>query len=491
MTRVETTLHDDEAGTVEDRQAADRDRLFELSLDMLCVASFDGTLRRLSPSWARLLGHPVDALLSKGLLDLVHPDDQTTTEAALARLSAGESAVSFENRCRCADGSYRWMHWKAAPSSEEGLVYAVARDITAAKEADQSLRHANSELQRRLDELQEIRRETDILSEMGEVMQACLSAEEAVSAVRAYGSAFFARRLAAVYFTAPSGDHARRIAAWGGDALPEAFEVHQCWGMRRGRTHDLIPPITGPRCSHVRGMEATVCAPMVAQGEPLGIVFAAEERGGDPLAMRRSAVAFADHLALGMANLRLRDSLRSNAIRDPATGLFNRRYMEESARREFGRADRRQKPVGVMMVDIDHFKAFNDRHGHHAGDRRLGDVARFLELSTRVEDIVCRYGGEEFVVIMPEAPFEACLHRAERLREGVKTAVGGARSEAPVTVSIGVASYPAHGGDIVEVLQSADAALYRAKRGGRDRVAPAGSDDKITPTHTVELERAG
>ena len=461
--------------------AVDQDRLFELSLDLFCVLGFDGLARRLNMSWTRILGHPLDALMLEPLVEIVHPDDQEATAAEFARLAAGERSVSFENRCRCADGTYRWIHWTAAPSVPDRLVYAVARDVTSAKEADQSLRGANRELSRRIHELQEIRRESEILSEMSEVIQACVSSDEALDAVRAYGAAFFSRRPAAVYMLAPSGDHVRRSASWAADHLPEAFEVHQCWGLRRGRTHDVIAPVHGPRCSHVNGIETSVCAPMTAQGEPLGIVFAAEGEGtedDDPLAIRRSAVAFADHLSLGMANLRLRDSLRNNAIRDPATGLYNRRYMEESARREFGRADRRGTPVGVLMVDIDHFKRFNDRHGHHSGDLRLAGVARYLQHATRAEDIVCRYGGEEFLIIMPEAPLDACVRRADELREGIADAPfqtpGGA--DGAVTVSIGVSSYPTHGGDLVEVLRSVDAALYQAKRDGRNRVVCADPD---------------
>ncbi len=176
-----------------------------------------------------------------------------------------------------------------------------------------------------------------------------------------------------------------------------------------------------------------------------------------------------------LANLELRETLRSQAIRDPLTNLFNRRYMDETLVRELSRVKRKEAPLSVIMIDVDHFKRLNDTAGHAAGDEVLRRVAEELASAVRREDVACRYGGEEFALIMPELTIEGAVERAEKLRRAVEdlfVEVGG-RRVGPVTASFGVACYPMHGSSGEALLQVADEALYRAKTGGRNRVVAA------------------
>ena len=172
---------------------------------------------------------------------------------------------------------------------------------------------------------------------------------------------------------------------------------------------------------------------------------------------------------------RLELAVAEQAIRDPLTGLFNRRYMDETLARELDRAQRRDLPVSVIMLDIDHFKRLNDTYGHAAGDAALRRFAQILLGSVRREDVPCRFGGEEFAVIMPEMPPDKARERAEAWRaevEKMQVELGGA-SIGSVSVSAGVASFPEHGATGTEILDAADRALYRAKSGGRNRVVMA------------------
>jgi diguanylate cyclase (GGDEF)-like protein len=157
------------------------------------------------------------------------------------------------------------------------------------------------------------------------------------------------------------------------------------------------------------------------------------------------------------------------------TGLFNRRYMQESLDRELRRAQRRRMPMGVIMIDIDHFKRFNDTFGHAAGDELLREMGTFLQGQTRAEDIACRYGGEEFALILLDASAEDTEERAKLLREeAARLRVEyGHEPLGNITISVGVAVFPDHGGAAETLLKAADAALYRAKAGGRDRVMVA------------------
>ena len=177
-------------------------------------------------------------------------------------------------------------------------------------------------------------------------------------------------------------------------------------------------------------------------------------------------------------NLLLAESeelLREQSVRDALTGLFNRRYLEETLERELRRAERSDTAVGVIMLDIDHFKRFNDAHGHAAGDAVLRAIGGFLNASVRAADIACRYGGEEFTLILLDASQPMVRGRAEQLREDVKSLhvqYGGRGLEA-VSLSLGVSFFPDHGPTGAAVLRASDAALYRAKREGRDRVVVA------------------
>jgi diguanylate cyclase (GGDEF)-like protein len=180
-------------------------------------------------------------------------------------------------------------------------------------------------------------------------------------------------------------------------------------------------------------------------------------------------------IALAVSNLNLREALRLQAIRDPLTGLYNRRYMQEFLEREIHRARRRGRPLAVMMLDLDNFKRYNDTFGHPAGDEALRFVGDTLLLSVRSEDLACRYGGEEFCVILPECSLQQAAVRAEEIRTRLKELHSERASEIPgvITVSIGVAAFEETTDKGNLLLKFADDALYQAKRAGRDRVVVA------------------
>lgn len=167
----------------------------------------------------------------------------------------------------------------------------------------------------------------------------------------------------------------------------------------------------------------------------------------------------------------LRDLLREQAMRDALTGLYNRRYLEEMLTREVARAEREHEKIGILMLDIDYFKNFNDTYSHRAGDELLRAMGQMLQAKTRRSDITCRYGGEEFIIILPDAGAEDCRQRAEEIRQMFKELTIDYQGQTlSTTISIGVAVYPDHGLTGDNVLAGADQALYQAKRTGRDRV---------------------
>jgi diguanylate cyclase (GGDEF)-like protein len=261
------------------------------------------------------------------------------------------------------------------------------------------------------------------------------------------------------------------------------YPASTCRALREGRTHVVEEVTSGTLCEHLPkpAPGAYLCSPLPAQGRALGVIYVAslstEDRptGGVSEAKQRLAEAVAAQLGLGLANVKLREVLRIQSIHDPLTGLFNRRYMEETLEREVHRARRAGRPMSVLMVDIDRFKEKNDVFGHEGGDAVLREFGRLLREHLRKEDIPCRYGGEEFILVLPDAALQGAVRRAEQLREAVKRlsipCEGGKIGS--LTVSIGVAAFPEHGHDGHALLQAADTALYQAKREGRDRVSVA------------------
>ena len=213
--------------------------------------------------------------------------------------------------------------------------------------------------------------------------------------------------------------------------------------------------------------------PMLAAGELMGMLHLENrDSGARAENVMEQARTLAEHLALSLSNIKLRETLRSQSIRDPLTGLFNRRYMEESLQRDLHRAIRARLPMGMIMMDIDHFKECNDTYGHDAGDAVLRGLGALLQSQVRGADIACRFGGEEFVLILQDAALEVTIRRAEEIRRAVKalTIEYLSRILGMISVSLGVAVFPLHSDSAEGLLRKADKALYKAKHNGRDRV---------------------
>lgn len=381
-------------------------------------------------------------------------------------------------------GGTRWLEVTSGHIDYDGqpATIATAYDITDRKQTQEELLRANSQLKALVDQLEQNNHESTLLSRMTDLLQACPTAEESYSVIEQFFPALFFGQTSALYLFRASRDYLSRVAVAGpysDDTLAATFAPETCWALRLGRPHGALHSGSGPQCTHltVYPPGGYWCVPITAQNTALGILhlqFSAQPAAG-LAAERHLAETVGERLALALANVNLREALRHQAIRDPLTGLFNRRYMQETLDRELSRAQRNQHSLGLLFVDLDHFKHFNDRHGHEAGDTVLRAFGELLRTRLRVEDIVCRYGGEEFVLIMPEAKLEATLERAEALRASVQAlnvlhldqVIGG------VTVSIGLAMFPEHGATGDLLLRAADQALYQAKEKGRDRVEVA------------------
>jgi len=221
------------------------------------------------------------------------------------------------------------------------------------------------------------------------------------------------------------------------------------------------------------GLRCFVCLPLTSHDHRLGVIyFYCTDRDTFIPADIELLATFASLVAQAIENARLYAQMQEQARTDALTGLNNRRTFDALLADELARAQRFNRPVSLLMLDIDHFKRVNDTYGHQAGDVVLKVLGELLGRQARAIDRVCRYGGEEITVILPETGFEIAAKVAERLRAAVEAHPFDINGGAPlrITVSIGVASFPAHADSVQTLVVAADAAMYAAKAGGRNRV---------------------
>ncbi len=263
----------------------------------------------------------------------------------------------------------------------------------------------------------------EFVSQFVEQLQACATPREMYAVAGQICAEIFAPFSGSISILHPSREAFETETRWGGTVGIGTFGPAACLALRSVRPS--VSRQTGPRCAHLAGSDAwgCLCVPMASDGQTAGVIHLSSSdagigRSGDdeledgPL--RHLATIVAAQLSMALANLGLRDSLRQMAIRDPLTGLFNRRYMEETLDRELNRAARSSSEVAIVMIDVDHFKAFNDAHGHEAGDAVLAAVGEVLRRYSRTSDVACRFGGQEFLMILPDCSLAYARLRARR-----------------------------------------------------------------------------
>jgi len=403
--------------------------------------------------------------------------------AALHGAWAGEAAIIRHDGTRLPTSQVLLAHRTA--SGEVDHYSTIIRDITELKRAETMLVSTNQQLVVRTQELEESNRQASILRELGDLLQVCTNDTEAYGVLRRCASQLFPDVHGRLYLLRQSRNAMEIATEWLTSSGDHAFAPNDCWALRRGSPHMSNSGENDLTCHHVQKREhgSDLCVPMHAHGEVLGLLHLSSDSVQLSEAHQRTAEAVAEHVGLALANLHLRETLRNQAIRDALTGLFNRRYLEETLTRELSRARRNRHSVAVMMIDLDHLKLFNDRYGHEAGDVLLHEVGMVLQQNVRVEDVVCRYGGDEFAIVLPDADLQSAARRAQEIADRVKERRIEYRGRplGESTISVGVAASPEHGDRSDELIRAADQALYAAKRAGRDRVQVAEESEEPLP----------
>ena len=457
--------------------------------DAIVSTDTEGLITTWNDAAERLFGYSAAEALGRSGTVLAAPGRGGEMDLTLERLKRQEQ-VRCETQAMTKEGGVLDIGMTAFPVEDRtGKLIgfsAILRDITEQKRAVEE-RQEREILKSQVEELSRRTKEIAALNELGDVLRSAVHLSEAYPLIPRYVRELFPAESGALY-EHNEGHNLLETALHWGDASPpdDAFLPSECWAMRRGQVHEVEEGGSEMVCQHLQPpvSAGSLCIPLMARGTPLGLLLLTGPRQGrlwpDGRGIvgeyrQRLAKMVAQQIASALFDLRLQESLRDKASRDPLTGLFNRRTLEETLHRELYRAARRKSKVGFVLFDLDHFKRFNDRFGHAAGDSALREVSAFIQKHTRAEDIVCRYGGEEFLLVLSDCTPRNLVRRAEDIRAGVKQLrlEHGQRALGDVTLSAGAALFPDHGRTLDDLFQAADAALYQAKKAGRDQIVVA------------------
>jgi diguanylate cyclase (GGDEF)-like protein len=357
------------------------------------------------------------------------------------------------------------------------IYVSMRRTIKQQADSAAAALSSSTQLGQSLENLERRNAEIALLAEMARLLQTEMTQEETLQLASSYCEQLLQGSSGTLYLYRNSADALQLAASWGQSQSSQkpTISPKECWALRRGQPHSVEHPHE-LGCAHYSSTpgidDVHWCLPLSAYGDMLGLLHISQSANQDDLAVSRQfAEAAAEQTALALANGRMRQVLEVQSIKDPLTGLYNRRFMEETLENELAKVRRGASALSLVMIDLDNFKSLNDRYGHAAGDAVLRASAALLLKSIREADVVCRFGGEELVIIMPECSLEDALARAENIRASLEVLnpTEGDQSFS-VTASFGVATTATSGTDRTVLLQKADAALYKAKRAGKNRV---------------------
>ncbi len=398
-------------------------------------------------------------------------------------------------------GYYMW-------SKISGRIQHIADLMTALANGDTSVKSrfltANDEIGRMAQcveifkkntlQRKSLEEESRLLSELNEWLHLSKSLDELFENSRPFLEKLLPETDGAIYIYSNSRDVLDGVAVWRHGEVHAHIRPGDCWALRRGRSYTYGFREIGFRCSHDNQKEQdapSTCFPILADGETVGLMHLSLTQGGDREGFRASlrlARTCAEHLALAIANVQLRDELHNQSVRDPLTGLYNRRFLTDTLLSAIQESRHTSAPLSIVSIDVDHFKRFNDEFGHDAGDTVLRELATILADDTGGNDIACRNGGEEFMLVWPGTDTDAAHVRAEGIRQRVEgqTVRYNDGTLPKVTVSLGIASYGVHGSGIQELMRAADDALYEAKHAGRNQCVIASANRGVAAQSEAE-----
>jgi len=465
------------------------ERVYQQFLDTtaegIWIIDREGGTTFVNQTMAENLGYTTAEMLGKNFLDFMRPEDKPTALEKLNSRLAGNSEVHdfcFLHK----NGSEIWflLATNSLQDAQGQITGALGMftNITEKKQMEIDLRISNEKLNATISELEKINANYALLNNLNDFLQACKTKEEAYKIIPQFLQKLFPTTNGAIFELNAETQFLSLLTSWGMPNSMDYFYREDCWALRRNSLyHHVCQSSTSVPCFHQGenpDCQETLCVPLVIEGKQMGLLFFCSSSADSLNHTNQQLVkTVGESIALTLGSLNLKALLMSQSVKDPLTGLYNRRYWGEALKKEVQRAKRNQQPLTAVMIDIDHFKHLNDRWGHHAGDVVLINLSQLLRGYFRQSDLVCRYGGEEFLVILPNADLAYAYERTESFRQMLNQqdmAENDPRIN-QITASFGLACFPDQAGDDQELLRKADQALYQAKQEGRDRVVIFGA----------------
>jgi diguanylate cyclase (GGDEF)-like protein/PAS domain S-box-containing protein len=466
------------------RESAHYNRsLIEACPDPLTAVGADGQITDVNDAWLKITGIPRGELIGSSLaIRFSDPElARTLCREAFVRGPLRDYPVAI----RDASGNSVHLLCDAAPyrnlENQVAGILLIAHDVSRRQQREDDLARIHADMIVYMEELKQREAETRRINELYEILQTCNSEQEAYPIIGSVATQLFPGTSGTLAVSVSRIHQMETVEVWGeAPRTSPSFLLDDCWALRRGQMLEVTDPRAMQTCRHFQSAPdgPYICLPLTVRGDLQGLLSL---RGAPGQALgpqhRQLLTTLGEVIKLSLSNLKLRAALRTQAIRDSLTGLFNRNYLDETLRRELSRSTRRKSLLCLAMLDIDGFKGFNDTYSHHAGDALLKSLGDFFLKKVRTSDIVCRYGGDEFVLVLPDTGLLQVLERLDCLRSEVKSME--CRYEGRIlpaaAISIGVAQWPDHGASPEDLMKAADHALYSAKHGGRDQVGVFGT----------------
>ncbi|MCB1781035.1 MAG: diguanylate cyclase [Candidatus Competibacteraceae bacterium] len=411
---------------------------------------------------------------------LVHPSDVSLRQTALDMHFAGQiPRYQAEYRLRAKTGDWRWILDRGKVTARDAAgqplwMAGAYTDTTDRRLVEEALCDTLVGVQHHDEQM-------TTLNRMIELLLSCETREEAYEIIGRGAARLFEGCTGSLLICGEGSSTLQVMATWGNTpSLVANFQQHNCWALRQREMYEVSDPAHNMLCQHFvhPPTHAYLCLPLTVRGETVGLLHlgAGSTLAGERFReLRTLAITVGESTKLVLFNLKLQEALREQAIRDPLTELFNRRYLDETLPRELHRQERAGEPLAVAMLDLDHFKRFNDTYGHEAGDAILRAVSNLLRRLLRAGDLACRYGGEELTVVLPGSSLDDARVRLDTMRQAIMDLRVLHQDDVlpTITISIGVAVAAVGETDASTLLNRADAALYQAKAQGRNRVVAA------------------
>lgn len=423
----------------------------------------------------------------KKWLGVVHPEDRQMVFDYLTYLMNHEGDKVIEYRVMRPDGLIRWVSDCATSKfldNQEMRIDGAVSDITEQKQAEDMLKKSNQQLALWINELQVRKEKIDLLDSISQALQPCKQLEEVYEVLVKYAQKIFPNQQGALYLYDVQANTLNQTISWGHFEGESTWQANMCHAWQDSKPH--VSPGSDNRLlckhdqEHIHGDKMYLCAPLIAQGERVGVFYLrryihdfSEGEQYDSIEFWKSmAMMIAERLGFIILNLKLRNDLANQSVRDSLTDLYTPRYLEETLNREIPRAIRYKKNFGILAITIDQFSSFQETMGQAAGNAVLQAYGKFINSQIRRSDIGCRLKENEFIVLLSDASVEDTSKRAELFRmagKNLKIMFGGQYIRS-FTLSIGVIGFPEHGETVNDLLLEAEKALSEAKQSGGDLV---------------------